>query len=75
MITNKNFESHYHDFALIYGTWLDSEMIVEFIDDFSLALTEEEDRQLSIWMTITIKPMVVNRTPPIVTVEELNRPR
>ncbi|AGA26397.1 hypothetical protein Sinac_2060 [Singulisphaera acidiphila DSM 18658] len=74
-ITNKTFEQYYSNFALIYGSWMASALAVELLEEFGLTLSTGEDTELSVWMVVIVKPAVIHRQPPIVTLEELARPK
>ena len=70
-ITNKNFETYYRRFVLIYGVWLCSEVMEEIRAEFPDKWPEDHEESYSMWLTLVIVPAIEQQFPPIVTEQEL----
>ena len=70
-ISSRHLEQHYRRVALIYGAWIAGEIIEVISEEFPGAFPESNEDSFGIWMTIVVKPAVVQRSPPIVTGREL----
>ncbi len=70
-ITNRNFDTYYRKFALVYGAWVATEVVFEIINQFPDKWPKEEDDAYNIWLAFLIEPAVRHCFPPIVTEREL----
>jgi hypothetical protein len=72
-VTNRNFQQYYRRFALVYGSWIASEVIAVVTQEFPGSLPKELEEPFNIWLALTVIPAVSHRAPPIVTREEIRR--
>jgi len=70
-VANRNFDTYYRKFVLVYGAWLAMEVMTEVQEEFPSEWPEEEDDAYGIWLAFLIEPAVRYCFPPIVTKEEL----
>jgi hypothetical protein len=72
-VTNTNFQQYYRRFALVYGSWIASEVMAVVTQEFPGSLPKELEQPFNFWLALTVIPAVTHRTPPIVTREEIRR--
>jgi hypothetical protein len=72
-ISSHGFEQYYSRFALVYGSWLASEVMTTVSSQFPNEWLEEEEDSFSILLALFVKPAIYHRAPKIVTKEELRR--
>lgn len=70
-ISSHNFEQYYSRFALVYGSWLASDVMMTISSRFPNEWPEEEEDSFSILLALFVKPAIYHRAPKIVTKEEL----
>jgi hypothetical protein len=70
-ITNRNFDTYYRKFALVFGSRIAVQVMLEVIEQFPNEWPKEEDDAYNIWLAFLIEPAVRYCFPPIVTDQEL----